>query len=218
MGGGTLVTFALPQEGYPFARRLKRRTVRKRLVLGWLGTREIAVCWLGIGAKNTDLFRTAVSELQPHLMIHSGFAGGIRSLLEAGDFVLAKNYSSPEILERVGTSPLFSAIGRFASVSAIAGPETKARLRLEGDVLAIDMESERVTAVCRKIPVPFLTARMISDRSDEAVPRIFVGGKLRAPGDVFQAIHFAGRMLLLRERLATRLSQLIEFLDGLESI
>jgi len=211
---GTLVTFALAQEGYSFARRLKQRAVKKRLVLGQLGTREIAVCWLGIGAKNIDLFASAVSELQPRLIIHSGFAGGVRSLLEAGDFVLAKNCSSPEILERVRASHLFSAIGRLASVSAIAGPETKARLRLLGDVLAIDMESEQAAAACRKFSVPFLTARMISDRSDEGVPRMFAGGNLRGPGDVFHAIHFAGRMLVLRERLATRLSQLIEELEG----
>jgi len=214
MGGdGTIVTFALPQEGYPFARRLKRRAVRRSLVLGHLGTSEIAVCWLGIGAKNIELFASAVSELQPRLIIHSGFAGGVRSLLEAGDFVLAQNCSSPEILERVRASHLFSAVGRFASVSAMAGPETKARLRLERDVLAIDMESERAAVVCRKFSVPFLTARMISDRSDEAVPRIFAGGKPRGPGDVLDAIHFAGRMLVLRERLATRLSQLVEELE-----
>ena len=214
MRDGTLVTFALPQEGYSFARRLKRRALRKRLVLGHLGTREIAVCWLGIGAKKIDLFASAVSELRPRLIIHSGFAGAIRSLLETGDFVLAKNCSSPEILERVGVSHLFSATGRLASVSAIAGPETKARLRLEGDVLAVDMESERTTAVCRKFSIPFLTARMISDRSDETVPGMFTGGKLRGLGDVFHAIGFAGRMLVLRERLASCLSQLVEELDG----
>ena len=214
MRDGTLVTFALPQEGYPFARRLKKRAVRKRLVLGRLGPREIAVCWLGIGVKNIDLLASAISELQPRLIINSGFAGGIRSLLEAGDFVLAKNCSSAEILERVGASRLFSATGRLASVSAIAGLETKTRLGLEKDILAIDMESERAAAVCRKFSVPFLTARMISDRSDEAVPGMFAGGKLKGPGDVFHVIHFAGRMLVLRERLATRLSRLIEFLDG----
>ena len=176
--GGTLVTFALPQEGYPFARRLKRRAVRKRLVLGYLGAREIAVCWLGVGVRNIDLFARVVSELQPRLIIHSGFAGGVRSLLEAGDFVLAKNYSSPEILERARASHLFSAIGRLASLSAIAGPETKARLRLEGDALAIDMESERAAAACRKFRVPFLTARMISDRSDNFVPSLQLNSPL----------------------------------------
>jgi nucleoside phosphorylase len=205
-----LITFAFRQEGYPFARKLTQRTVRNHLVLGRLGTREIAVCWLGIGVENVDLFERVVWELQPRLIINSGFAGGVRSLLEAGDFVLAKNYSSQEIVERLGASNLFSARGNLVSVRGIAGPETKARLSLEGSVLAIDMESERVATVCRNTSVPFLTARMISDRSNEAVPRLFVGRRLRRPKDIFHAIHFAGRILVLRERLATRLGQLVE--------
>jgi nucleoside phosphorylase len=205
-----LVTFALRQEGYPFSRKLAQRTVRNGLVLGRLGTGEIAVCWLGIGVENDDLFAHIVAELQPQLVINSGFAGGVRSLLEVGDFVLAKNYSSEEIFERVERSKLFSARGNLVTVRGIAGPETKARLSLEGNVLAIDMESDRLATVCRSIPVPFLTARMISDRSDEAVPRLFIDREVRGPNDILHAIHFAGRMLVLRERLATRLVHLVE--------
>ncbi len=134
--GKVLVSFALRQEGAPFARRLTRRAVRNGLVLGHIGTQEIAVCWLGVGVENLELFERTVAALRPHLIINSGFAGGIRSLLEAGDFVLAKNYSSPETL--VGTSHVFSASGNLVSVTGIVGPETKARLRLQGNILAID--------------------------------------------------------------------------------
>lgn len=203
-----LVTFALRQEGAPFARRLTRRAVRNGLVLGHIGTREIAVFWLGVGVENPDLFERTVAELRPQLIINSGFAGGVRSLLEAGDFVLAKNYSFPETL--VGNRDVFSASGNLVSVTGIAGPETKAYLELQGNILAIDMETERVATICRKLAVPLLTARMISDRADEALPGIFAGGKLQGPVDVFHAIHFAARMLILREKLATRLCHLIE--------
>jgi len=199
-----LITFALRQEGYPFAMKLAQRTVRNGLVLGCLGTREIVVYWLGIGVKKVDLFARVVAELGPHLVVNSGFAGGVRSLLEAGDFVLAKNYSSQEILEKVKASKLFSAIGNFATVEEIADSETKARLSLQGNVLAVDMESEQVATFCRSMSVPFLTAKMISDRSDEAVPRLFIGRPVRNLNDIFDAIHFGGRMLVLRERLATR--------------
>jgi nucleoside phosphorylase len=209
MRDGTLVTFALRQEGYPFARNLTQRTVQNGLVFGCLGTREIAVCWLGIGIKNIDLFARIVDKLRPELIINCGFAGGVRSLLEAGDFVLATNYSSQEIVERLDTSNLFSARGNFVSVNGIADPEAKARLSAKGHVLAIDMESERVAAICRKISAPFLTARMISDRSDQAIPRLFTGRKMRNPADIVHAIHFAGRMLVLRERLAARVGRLI---------
>jgi nucleoside phosphorylase len=206
----TLVTFALRQEGYPFARNLRRRTVKNGLILGLLGTRETAVCWLGIGVENADLFARRVAESQPRLVINSGFAGGVRSLLEPGDFILATNYSSQEVIEKLGTSNLFSARGKLISVKRVASPETKAQLGLDSNVLAIDMESERMTAVCRNMSVPYLTARMISDRSDEAVPKLFIDHKIRAAGDILQAIQFAGRMLVLRERLAARLRRRID--------
>ena len=209
MRNGTLVAFALRQEGYPFARKLTKRTVKDGLVFGCLETREIAVCWLGIGLKNIDLFARIVDKLRPELVINSGFAGGVRSLLEPGDFVLATNYSSQEIVERLDTSNLFSARGNFVTVNAIADPEAKARLSAKGHVLAIDMESERLAAICRKISAPFLTARMISDRSDEAIPRLFTGQKMRDHKDIVRAIHFAGRMLVLRERLAARVGRLV---------
>jgi nucleoside phosphorylase len=205
-----LVTFALRQEGYPFARKLSQRAVRNGMVLGRLGTWEIAVCWLGIGFERLDLFASAASEVQPGLIINSGFAGGIRSLLEAGDFVLARNHSSPELLEGVGGSHLFLARGNFASATRIVGPETKDCLKLQSNALAVDMESERLATACRKSSIPFLTARMISDRSDEAVPRLLIGRGVRSLDDIFQAARFAGRMLVLRERLATQLCRLIE--------
>ena len=204
------MTFALRQEGASFARRLTQRAVGNGLILGRIGKKEIAVYWLGVGVENLDLFERTVAELRPHLIVNSGFAGGIRSLLEAGDFVLATNYSFPVTLRARGSGHVFSASGNFITVTGIAGPETKAHLRLQGNTLAIDMESERVATICRKLAVPLLTARMISDRADEGLPRLFVGGKLRAPGDLFHAIHFAGRMLVLREKLATRLCHLIE--------
>jgi nucleoside phosphorylase len=210
MRDGTLVTFALRQEGYPFARKLTKRTGKDGLVFGCLGTREIAVCWLGVGLKNIDLFARIVDKLRPEFVINSGFAGAVRSLLEPGDFVLATNYSSQEIVERLDASNLFSARGEFVIVNGIADSEAKARLSAKGHVLAIDMESERVAMICRKISSPFLTARMISDRSDEAIPKLFTGQKMREHKDIVHAIRFAGRMLVLRERLAAKVGRLIE--------
>ena len=208
--GKTLVTFALRQEGAPFARTLSEREVRKGLFFGRLGVRRIAICWLGIGFGNRDLLAWAISNFRPDLVLNSGFAGGIRSLLEAGDFVLARNCTSPELLERIAASRLFAGSGDFVSLTEIASPETKARLGRETNALGINMESERLTSFCRENSVPLLTARMISDRSDEAIPGLLVGQGMRTAGDILQAVRFAGRMLFLRERLANRVGQLIE--------
>jgi nucleoside phosphorylase len=209
MSGVTLVTFALRQEGYPFARKLAQRRTKGRLVFGRLGISEIVVCWLGIGVQDVDSFARVVVESEPGLIINSGFAGAVRSLLEAGDFVLANNYSSQGLVEKLRTSKLFAARGNLVSVREIAGPETKKRLSLEKNVLAVDMECDRAATICRNFSVPYVTAKMISDRSDETVPALFAGGKFRGPHDVFDAIQFATRMLVLREKLASRLSQLV---------
>jgi nucleoside phosphorylase len=208
MQGKILVTFALFQEGYPFARRLTQRTRKDGVVFGRFGAVEIAVCQLGIGVKSRDRFARIISEIRPRLVISSGFAGGVLSLLRTGDFVLSTNFSSPDLAEHFSRS--FSASGRFVNVTQVATPETKSRLGLEGDVLAVDMESEQVAQICQEASVSVLTARMISDRSDESIPRIFIGQKARGLHDILDAVRFAGRMLILREKLATRLGRLVE--------
>jgi nucleoside phosphorylase len=209
MSGVTLVTFALRQEGYAFARKLAQRRIKGGLVFGRLGASEIVVCWLGIGVQYVDSFARVIAESEARLIINSGFAGAVRSLLEAGDFVLANNYSSQEPVEKLRTSKLFAARGKLVSVKEIAGPETKKRLSLEKNVLAVDMECDRAAMICRNFSVPHVTAKMISDRSDETVPALFAGGKFRGPDDVFDAIQFSARMLVLREKLASRLTQLV---------
>jgi nucleoside phosphorylase len=205
-----LVTFALLEEGYPFVRKLIRRSRKEGVIFGGLRNIEVAVCCLGIGLENSDRFSRVVSDLQPRLVINSGFAGAVLSLLKAGDFVLAKNFSSLE--PSAGFRGLFSASGDFLTVSEIAGPEMKSRLQINENVLAIDMESARVARVCRQISIPLLTARMISDRSDEALPVVFTGKRIRGAHDIFHAIRFAVRMLILRQKLAARLERLIEAL------
>jgi hypothetical protein len=58
-----------------------------------------------------------------------------------------------------------------------------------------------------------VSARMISDRSDEEIPGIFLGKGIRRPKDVSEAIAFAGRMIVLRRRLADRLVELIRVIN-----
>ena len=89
-----LVTFALRQEGVSFERRLTQRIPKFGSVLGRLDSQEVAVSWLGIGARNQERFRSVLTDFRPELVINSGFAGAVRTLLEPGDFVLAENFSS----------------------------------------------------------------------------------------------------------------------------
>jgi nucleoside phosphorylase len=205
-----LVTFALRQEGISFERRLTRAKMESGLVRGDLNSREVAVYYLGTGLRNEIRFATILSDLRFDLVINSGFAGAVRTLLEPGDFVLSENFGSPEWLDRIKTTGIFEASGQFVSVEAIADPEAKRRIASEGDVLALDMESARLAAVCRRISLPWLSARMISDRFDEGIPGIFLGRGIKRTRELSEAIAFAGRMIVLRRRLADRLTELIE--------
>jgi nucleoside phosphorylase len=204
-----LVSFALRQEGISFERRLTQRFTKFGSVLGRLDAQDVAVYWLGIGVRDEDRFKSTLRDLRPELVINSGFAGAVRTLLEPGDFVLGENFTSPELLQRLETVRVFEARGRLVCVEAIADVATKTRINSEGNVLATDMESARIAAVCRKLAVPVVSARMISDRYDEEIPRVFLGKGIRQMEDLSDAVAFASRMIELRHRLADRLTELI---------
>jgi nucleoside phosphorylase len=209
-----LVTFALRHEGLSFERKLTRRAIKHGLTVGQLGGREIAVFPLGVGVRNKEGFRSAVRELNPEFVVNSGFAGAVRTLLEPGDFVLANNCTSPELSTRPLTAGLFEAQGRFASVDEVADAAIKERINLQGDVVAVDMESAQIAALCADLAVPCLSAKMISDRYDESIPGLFLGRAARRIKDLTDAIWFASRMLVLRSNLADLLVALIRSLSG----
>jgi nucleoside phosphorylase len=208
-----LVTYALRQEGVSFERKLTHRIAKSDSVLGRLDSHEVAVYWLGTGVRDEDEFEKNLTDLRPDLAINSGFAGAIRTLLEPGDFVLAENFSSPELLKRLKTGCVFEARGKFACVNTVADPTMKMRFRSERDILALDMESARVASVCREHSVPLITARMISDRYDERIPGVFFGQGIEQMKDIFQAIAFASRMIVLRCRLADRVVALVRAIN-----
>jgi nucleoside phosphorylase len=205
-----LVTFALRQEGAPFERRLTQRTAKSGWVRGHLDSQEIAVYWLGTGVRDEDQFKNTLTDLRSDLVINSGFAGAVRTLLEPGDFVLAENFSSPELLKRLEKDRVFEMGGTFVCVDAVSDSAAKMRINSAGNIIALDMESARVAAVCRKLSVSLVSARMISDRHDEGIPGVFVGKRIRQMKDISDAIAFASRMVALRRRLADRLVELIQ--------
>jgi nucleoside phosphorylase len=209
-----LLTFALRQEGVSFEKRLIQRIPKFGSVFGRLDSQEVAVSWLGIGARNEERFESILADLRPELVINSGFAGAVRTLLEPGDFVLAENYSSSELVKRLDTRCVFAARGRFACVETVADSAAKMRFNSEGNIVAVDMESAPVAEICRKLSVPLLSAKMISDRHDEEIPRVFLGKGIRQKKDILEAIAFATRMITLRRNLADRLAELIRELSA----
>jgi nucleoside phosphorylase len=207
-----VVTFAVRQEGAIFERRLSKRTRDGNRVTGRLGSRDVTIYWLGIGVEDRLGFRRMIEEMRPRCVIDSGFAGAIRTLLEPGDFVLANNSAAETLTIREG---LCAAKGRIVQVPAVLDPPGKARIRRENaEALAVDMESDVAAAICKEFQIPFLTARMISDRYDEGIPGIFLGRGMRSFRDFADAVRFASRMLSLRVKLAEKLEELIDGFGG----
>src|ERR1700724_3133472 len=115
------------QEGLSFERKLTRRAAKHGLTMGQLGAHEIAVFRLGLGAQEKEGFKRAVRGLNSDFVINSGFAGAVRTLLEPGDFVLAENFSSTELLKRLEKHRGFEASGRFVTVDVVADSVAKMR-------------------------------------------------------------------------------------------
>ncbi len=207
-----LTTFALPAEAQGFVARLRHR-VRSGITLvgDWQG-HQVGVVYLGIGLRHRDALERYLERWRPKLVLCSGFAGALRSLLHPGDFVAACNLSTPELITAHQTQ--FDALGDFLTVHTVASAQTKRQLARGGRHLALDMESAAVNELCHARGLPVLVARMISDGVNQEVPGLFLGRSPHGPRDFWEAGTFAGRMLRLRPRLADRLCGLIRQLDG----
>lgn len=202
-----LITFALPAEGTPFVRRLRCRLRGGSSLQGELHGQPVGVVYVGIGFKQHNVLERRLDQWKPRLVICSGFAGSLRSLVRPGDFLMARNLSTIEFAQ-----PYLSqadAVGDFLEVPTIASASAKAELAATGFFLAVDMESARVSRTCAAYGVPVLVARMVSDAVDQEIPGLFLGRTPRHPREVAGVVPFVLRMLSLRQRLAERLSELI---------
>ena len=202
-----LVTFALPAEGEPFVRRLHRRVRSSSSLLGELHGQQVGVVYVGMALAQHDILERYLERWRPRLVICSGFAGSLRSLVWPGDFVMARNYSTAELVPAYVEEA--EAVGDFLEVRTVASAATKGELAKSGPFLAIDMESAGVSRICSALGLPVLVARMISDTVEQEIPGIFLGRSAQGVGELVDAARFAGRMLSLRPRLAGRLSRLI---------
>jgi nucleoside phosphorylase len=226
-----LLTFALPEEGADFCRRLRNRKRERAVLLGELSGIMIGVVWLGIGMRNEENIRAAMDWFRPAVVVSSGFAGAVRTLLEPGDFLVAKNYSNPVLIQK--SKQFVDGIGPFFCGTQVASRAEKQRLNQKMKVavdpspgtsvasnptdpsverdgwIAIDMESNKLADLCEEARVPLLVARMISDRLDEEIPTLFTGSGCKSLRELWWTIHFAIRMLWLRTVLASKLTAIV---------
>jgi nucleoside phosphorylase len=201
------LVFALPEEA-----RIVRRRVRDVF-----GGQEVSLSFVGVGARHIAELERSIELTKPRMVISSGFAGATRSLLEPGDFVLATNYTDADIAESLSRQKVFDAAGPFVQVQQVASASAKWSLNHSPGALAVDMESAEIANLCRRTGLPLVTARMISDAMDEAIPAIFSKRRFSGLKDLGDAAVFAARMLRLTGKLADRLEALVRALPRSES-
>lgn len=110
------------------------------------------------------------------LILSSGLAGALDPTLEVGDIVL----DGPETLvERLRTALPEAHVGRVqGSDIPIASVAAKAEAWRSG-MIAVDMESHVARRVAEGRGLPFLVARVISDRADHELPPAALVGMRR---------------------------------------
>ena len=204
-----LLVFALPEEARVLRRRIQWGTRRYPPLQGVFAGQEVSLSFVGIGAARIAELEQSVEQFKPEMVISSGFAGATRSLLEAGDFVLSTNYTDAAIAKALGPRKIFDAAGPFVQVERVAAASDKWSLNRSQRSVAVDMESEAIAELCRRQGLRLVTARMISDGIDEAIPEVFTRRKLSRLSDLGHAAIFAARMLRLTVELADRLEALV---------
>jgi adenosylhomocysteine nucleosidase len=208
-----ILVFALPEEARVVRRRIRWQKSPAGIPRGLFAGQEVSLGFVGISAVRIGELERSIERIKPRMIISSGFAGGTRSLLEAGDFVLSTNYTDADLRKVLSQhQKIFDAAGPFAQVERVASASDKWSLNRSHGACAVDMESETVAELCRRKGISLVTARMISDAIDEAIPAIFSKQKFSGFKDLGDAAVFAARMLRLTEKLADRLEALVRAL------
>jgi nucleoside phosphorylase len=204
-----ILVFALPEEARVVRRRIRWRKSPVDVPRGSFAGQDVSLAFVGISAVRIGELEQAINQIKPRMIISSGFAGGTRSLLEAGDFVLSTNYTDGPIARTLRQQhKIFDAAGPFVQVKQVASASDKWSLNRSRGACAVDMESETIADLCRRKGTALVTARMISDAIDEAIPAVFTQKKISRLSDVHGAVGFAARMLQLTGKLAGRLEAL----------
>jgi nucleoside phosphorylase len=206
-----ILVFALPEEARVVRRRVRWHKSPADVSRGAFAGQEVYLAFVGIGAVRIEGLERSIDQIKPRVIISSGFAGGTRSLLEPGDFVLSTNYTDPDIAKALGQyHHIFDATGPFVQVKRVASASDKWALNHSYGSCAVDMESEAIAGLCRRKGISLVTARMISDAIDEVIPAVFTKKQISRLSDVRGAVGFAARMLRLTGKLADRLEALAE--------
>lgn len=227
------ITFALPAESSRFIApvRDKRRTAcgDTGIIYGEINQRPIAIFHTGVGRKacqaNIDDFLRIE---HPDFLISSGFAGGMREDLCAGDLFLAENFSDRQLLfsaQKILASRRAHSAKLFTSMSIIDSVTERNEVARKASAAAVDMETEIIARACATRGIRMLSLRVISDSLHQPLPaptgvlfdverqktdfRKLITHTFKHPTALWRLVAFTQRIAAARSALADALITLL---------
>lgn len=174
-----LVAAPLREEAAALVRRLgERRRLGRRLTVGRLGGRDVAVAVVGDGRSRASRgLQSALRRITPSRVLVIGLAGALAPDLRLGELVVA-DHVVDEVGEAVALRwvPEIEQARRGTVVTAdrlVDTPEAKRRLgeRFGAAALVVDIESAPLVRVASEAETPVGVVRLVSDDRDTALPR-----------------------------------------------
>ena len=151
--------------------RADRRQVDGRTVYaGQVGSVDVVIVRIGVGpASARQVAGWALAHFDVDHVVVCGIAGGLAPDLRVGSVVVPEAVMDVESGKRYGSAPMNGVERRGLVATAdhlILDEGSLGELEALG-VVALEMESSGVAAVCETAGVPWTTFRVISDRPDE---------------------------------------------------
>jgi nucleoside phosphorylase len=190
------------------------RSDRPELALfrGAAGRSEVVATLTGVGMDAGARCASRVLDAtSPDHLVVVGIAGGIGRSVRVGDLVVPELVLNLESGERLRPTPTGGRPPRGTLASSdtlLETPEQARRLEAQG-VVAIDMETAAIAAVCERRGCPWSVFRAVSDRADDGTTDAAVLALLEPDGSPNLAA--AARFVVTRPQ---RIPQLVRLALG----
>jgi adenosylhomocysteine nucleosidase len=191
----------------------------RNLLYGTLGRIEIVATTTGIGTRAAA--QTAARVLDTGIIRHLvvvGVAGGIGPSVDVGDLVI------PEFVVDLATGAQYRPTtlgsakprGKLATSDTMVNDPAQAARLLSQGVIAVDMETAAVAAVCDQRRCPWSVFRAVSDRADDGSTDPAVSGLAGPYGE--PRLRAVARFVVSNPRRIRQLARLAQGLNLATSV
>lgn len=138
---------------------------------GTIANVEVVIAITGIGRQHSSrAARVILNNYSISFFILCGFAGALVPSLHMGQILIAKNYSSEDLINYIRLVPGFDLASLHTADEVIATAGDKARLAATTHCQMVDMEMSAVADVINAAGIEILGVRAISDLASQDVP------------------------------------------------